>query len=226
MPLTASALSKSVQGLYLTAFPTCINAKFPPEKGGSIIPYAMIDCMCTAWCSVLQAPNAISGIYVGVTGLAVAAAPPTTFTFPATSTAIVQFNSAIGWIGTSSVPVAKAFVVDIPVQSSVLGMLQLLPSAASGPGAGNPSPIMASSGAAVFTPLFQAALVAAFNAKLGTDGLPLFNTTSTEVNKLILNLSSIYATIISSITFVGAYAGSPTIPVATPLSLPTAGSII
>jgi hypothetical protein len=226
MPLTASALSKSVQGLYLTSFPTCINAKFPPEKGAGIIPYAMIECMCTAWCSVLQAPNAISGLYVGVTGFAVAAAPPTVFSFPASATAIPLFNSAIGWTGTSSILVSKSFVVDIPVQSSVLGMLQLLPSAASGPGAGTPSPIMASAGTAIFTPLFQAALVAAFNAKLGANGLPLFNTTSTEVNKLILNLSSIYATIISSITFVGAYAGSPTVPVATPLSLPTAGSIL
>ena len=106
-----------------------------------------------------------------------------------------------------------------------MGLISFIPLPGAGPGAVTPSPAFAA-GAPAFTAAFAAALTANFNSAVGTDGLPLFNIASPQIAKLIGNLSSIYATILAGITFVGAYAGSPTVPVATPLTVPTIGSIV
>ena len=71
---------------------------------------------------------------------------------------------------------------------------------------------------------FQAALIAAFNSKLGSDGLPLFIITE-QINTLCANLSSVYAKILSGVVCTVSCVGVPAVPTV-PLVLPLTGSII
>ena len=221
MPLTSQTLTSAVTGLYTAKFPTCVNAK----KSGKIVPYELLDALCTAWCDVLQYPNLFQVIYTGVTGVAAAVSPPVAFTFTAISAAVPAFIATSAWTGTASAAVAASFLADIPTQSSVLGLMNFLPVPVAGPGTGAPSPSIASS-SSVFVPMFQGALSARLAEKVGVDGTPLFNLATPQLAALITNLSNSYATIVASISFVGAFAGSPTVPVASPLSLITSGSIV
>tara|TARA_Y100001973_G_scaffold94226_1_gene146007 strand:+ start:80 stop:751 length:672 start_codon:yes stop_codon:yes gene_type:complete len=223
MPLASQALSESVGGLYTSSFPTCINGTFP-HSPTDVVSWKMIDCMCAAWCSVIQAPNLVQLVYTGVTG-STSSAPPTVISFPAATAAVSTFLTNMAWVGPSASLVAKSFVFDIPTQTGVLGMLQCIPAPGAGPGTGVPSPGFAAS-APTFVPLFQAALQGEFTTAIGTTGLPLFDPTSNEIIYLCTNLGIVYATILASMTFSAAYAGAPTAPVASPLSIPLTGSII
>jgi len=224
MPLNSQILKAAVIPLYVSKFPTCVNGRFSAIQGGTVVSFELLDVLCKVWCDVLQAPNLFQVMYAGVTGTT-ASAPPTIFKFPATSAAVPAFMASSGWIGTAGINVATSFLYDIPSQSSILGLLSFLPVPAAGPGAGTPSPSIAAS-VTVFVPMFQAAFMARFTEKLGTNGLPLFSLATRELNALIINLSNSYATIVASITFAGAFAGAPTVPVASPITLITSGSIV
>ena len=224
MPLTASTLKAAVVPLYQTKFPTCIKGKFPAAKGGKVVSFELLDVLCKVWCDVVTAPNLFQVAYAGVTGTT-ASAIPSPFTFPATAAGVTSFLASSGWTGTASINVARSFIEDIAFQSSALGLISFLPVPAAGPGVGLPSPSIASS-ASLFVSMFQAAFKARFAEKIGLDGLPLFNLSTAQLNALIINLSNSYATIVASITFTGAFAGAPTVPAASPLSVVTSGSIV
>lgn len=220
MPLTSDTLKSAVIGSYTSKFPTSVNA----VRSGKTIPFELLTSLCEAWCDVLLSPGLLQVSYIGVTGIGAAAAPPTAFTFPSAASSVTPFLAALGWTGTASIGVASSFLLDVANNSSALGIFNFLPVPSGGPGTGTPSPSIASASPS-YVPLFQAALSARLQSRVGVDGLPLFDLATPQLTALITNLSNSYATILSSIYFQGVYVGSPTSPSTSPFSLILSGSI-
>lgn len=223
MPITSSALSGLVKSAYVAAMPTCTSATFSVEKGGQIIPFLMIDCMCEAFVSVIKTPSVLSFTYTGSVGTT-GVVTPVPLSFPLATTEKLRFISISGWSGTASLAVADAFVGKVASLSSTLALVNVPPIPGGAVGTAIINAAAMSAKEALLKTQFQAALVSAFSSKIGADGLPLFIITE-QLNALCANLSSVYAKILSGVVCTAPVVGVPTAPTA-PLVLPVTGSIV
>ena len=215
MPLVAANISKGSFSQYVGMVPTAVNARRSNKEKAVPVhnpAQTLIDACTKAWTSVLLSTS-LTGIYVGVAAPGAAThVAPSPFFLPMAAAGASMLVASMGWTGVHAYSFAHALTGAPALLSMSTGKVYCSPVPGGGPGSGVIS-IASSPYLSATSPAFYSAMKANITStgKFTVDDSGA--TLTPQIQRLMVSLSSVYASIFSSILcfppFVGGVAPSP-----------------